>query len=215
MNKCVVIYKANESDDKRPWGKWETVEVGHLPVGQEDLAFTDRKLTTDERASGDAGTGLAYCDKKITVNPGKILSIQAHDFRQEYWKVSSGEATVYLGETPETMKQIKLKAGDDVVIPQGSWHRMENTGTTPMVFTERQSGLYLDESDIHRVATDADPRGTNEVEMAKIHAKVAELGLEWPAQAKRSAAAVKATAMKAACGCLLALVSALQIGGMI
>lgn len=41
--------------------------------------------------------GKGYKVKKITVNPGKKLSLQLHHFRSEHWIVINGEATVIIG----------------------------------------------------------------------------------------------------------------------
>jgi len=156
--KFIVNYKIGDKD-KRPWGMWETTAVGHL----------------DTQASG-----LAYCDKVITVNLGCKLSIQKHEFRQEYWVVMDGTATVYLGDTPDQLQEHHLKPGESIHVSLGVWHSIANAGDMPMVFSERQSGIYLDEEDILRYPTTSDPRMTNEESMRRIRAEVQRHGLEWP-----------------------------------
>jgi len=157
MPQFIVNYKSGEKDNARPWGGWEIVSVGHLDAA-----------------------ALAYCNKIITVKPGAQLSIQKHEFRQEDWKIESGEAIAYLGDSPEHLKPCGLKPDDCIHIPLGAWHRIRNPGKTPLVFSERQSGIYLDEKDILRHPTPTDPRTTDEAAMQRIRAEVARLGLIWP-----------------------------------
>lgn len=87
-----------------------------------------------------------YKLKRIIVEPGQRLSYQYHNHRQEFWTIVEGEATVILdGE------EIKLVYGQSIFIPQGSKHRIINSGKTPLVFVEVQTGTYFGEDDIIRL----------------------------------------------------------------
>ena len=44
----------------------------------------------------------------------------------------------------------RLRARQYVVVPRGSWHRIENPGREPVVIVEVQHGPYLGEDDIVR-----------------------------------------------------------------
>jgi mannose-6-phosphate isomerase-like protein (cupin superfamily) len=87
--------------------------------------------------------------KRITVYPGKRLSLQRHRRRAEHWFILGGEglATVDGTMTP-------LKKGDSVQVPQGGVHRIENTGAEPLAFIEVQTGDYFGEDDIERLEDD-------------------------------------------------------------
>ena len=87
--------------------------------------------------------------KRITVHPGKRLSLQRHLRRAEHWFILRGEAvaTVDGGDVP-------LKKGDMIRIPQGGVHRIYNAGTTPLAFIEVQTGDYFGEDDIERIEDD-------------------------------------------------------------
>lgn len=89
--------------------------------------------------------GEKFCVKRITVNTGGILSLQLHHFRAEHWIVVNGIATVTLGD-----EVIEKKAGEAVYIPVETKHRIQNQGTTPLIFIEIQTGDNLDENDIVR-----------------------------------------------------------------
>ena len=87
--------------------------------------------------------------KNIFVLPGKRLSYQRHEKRAEHWLIISGAARVTLDG-----KTLELTAGDSVDIEIGMAHRIENVGTTELVFTEIQTGTYFGEDDIERLEDD-------------------------------------------------------------
>lgn len=83
--------------------------------------------------------------KRITVNPGKKLSLQMHHHRAEHWIVVSGTALVSIGG----MTQI-LTENQSAFVPLGLKHQLENPGHIPLQLIEVQSGSYLGEDDIIR-----------------------------------------------------------------
>lgn len=87
--------------------------------------------------------------KRIVVYPKKRLSLQRHRLRCEHWHVIYGEAVVTIDN-----KNIPLKAGESVDIPQGVSHRIENSSDKDMAFIEVQRGEYFGEDDIERLEDD-------------------------------------------------------------
>jgi len=83
--------------------------------------------------------------KRITVKPGKRLSLQMHHHRSEHWIVVSGMADVVLGD-----RTIHLRQGESTFVPAGIRHRLANTGKIPLEVIEVQIGEYLEEDDITR-----------------------------------------------------------------
>jgi len=105
-----------------------------------------------ERAWGnfisiDRGDG--YQVKRLTLIPGKRISLQKHLHRSEHWVVVSGVAKVTLGED-----DIILNKNESTYIPVGSIHRLENCGKIPLEIIEVQVGEYLGEDDIERFDDD-------------------------------------------------------------
>jgi mannose-6-phosphate isomerase-like protein (cupin superfamily) len=90
-----------------------------------------------------------FKSKKIVVNPGQRLSYQSHKHRAEHWIVVEGVAEVTLDDVVNV-----LKAGQHIFIPQGSKHRVANSGKDPLVFIEVQTGTYFGEDDIIRYSDD-------------------------------------------------------------
>lgn len=87
-----------------------------------------------------------YQVKRITVNPGKALSLQIHHHRSEHWVVVKGVAQITCAE-----KVFLLHENQSTYIPSGMAHRLENPGIIPLELIEVQSGSYLGEDDIIRL----------------------------------------------------------------
>lgn len=104
----------------RPWGSYEIIDRG-------------------ER----------FQVKRITVNPGRKLSLQSHLHRAEHWVVVEGTARVTVGDETRL-----VETDQSVYIPLGAKHRLENPGVIPLRLIEVQSGAYLGEDDILRYEDD-------------------------------------------------------------
>jgi mannose-6-phosphate isomerase len=87
--------------------------------------------------------------KRITVEPGKRLSLQRHKQRKEHWFIVCGESLVTVDD-----KETQAVSGQAVDIPQGSLHRITNKGKARLVYIEVQLGNYFGEDDIERVEDD-------------------------------------------------------------
>jgi len=87
--------------------------------------------------------------KRITIEPGKRLSLQRHQKRSEHWIVIEGQATVTLEESIKI-----LEPKDSIFIPVGHLHRLANDTAAPLVIIEVQIGDYLGEDDIERLEDD-------------------------------------------------------------
>ena len=91
-------------------------------------------------------SGAGFKTKRITVLPGKTLSLQFHHHRSEHWVVVSGTASVQIGDSERI-----LAKGESVYIPTGVVHRLANPGKVALHLIESQVGDYLEEDDIVRL----------------------------------------------------------------
>jgi mannose-1-phosphate guanylyltransferase len=89
--------------------------------------------------------GDGYQIKRIEVAPGERLSLQSHEHHGETWTVVRGVAEVILGD-----KTLQLLPNNPLFIPAGLKHRLTNAGEGALILIEVQTGLRLDEDDIHR-----------------------------------------------------------------
>jgi len=101
--------------------------------------------------------GSSHQVKRITVNPGGQLSLQYHFHRSEHWVVVRGIATVTVDDDVQ-----ELSPCQQVFIPQGAVHRLENFTDEPVEIIEVQYGTYFGEDDIVRVE-DIYNRSENEI----------------------------------------------------
>jgi mannose-6-phosphate isomerase len=105
--------------DERPWGKFEQFSLNQSSTV-----------------------------KIITVAPGRRLSLQRHEHRDELWVVLDGELVVHQDGVERTV-------GRDgrVWLPRGTDHRVANPGDEPRRFLEVAFG-HFDEDDIERIEDD-------------------------------------------------------------
>ena len=127
VKKIVDSLKQSEREERlthkkvfRPWGSYENLDLGE-----------------------------GFQVKRLTVYPGKKLSLQSHNLRAEHWVVVRGTATVTRGE-----EVFELKANESTHIPVKTKHRLENAATDLLEIIEVQSGSYLGEDDIVRYEDD-------------------------------------------------------------
>ncbi len=93
--------------------------------------------------------GQGYQIKEINIKPGKKQSLQRHKNRSEYWQVINGNGMVYLEDS-----KFKLEKNDNIYIPQGDIHRLENIGKNLLTIVEIQIGEKISEDDIERLEDD-------------------------------------------------------------
>ncbi|MBS6397069.1 MAG: cupin domain-containing protein [Clostridiales bacterium] len=77
----------------------------------------------------------SYKVKKITVFPGKELSMHVHQLRTEHWSVVSGTATIQLHDTLREYGQ-----NESIFVPKGTPHQIANRSTEDLVIIEVSIG---------------------------------------------------------------------------
>ncbi|MDR6123333.1 mannose-1-phosphate guanylyltransferase [Bacillus sp. SLBN-46] len=88
--------------------------------------------------------GMESQTKLIKVAPGKNMSYQTHNLRQETWTVISGTGEFILDD-----QLFSIYAGDVLIIPVGAKHGVK--AITPLEIIEVQLGTKIDEEDIIRL----------------------------------------------------------------
>ena len=89
--------------------------------------------------------------KELTVDPGKSLSMQRHQFRSEYWIVHEGTAIVN-SKMPNgyALPPKTLNKYDEHHVPILEWHQLTNPYNVPLKIVEIQYGERCIEEDIER-----------------------------------------------------------------
>lgn len=116
----VEVLEKTKIENRRPWGYYQVLSDEHN-----------------------------YKCKKIVVYPGKRLSLQRHQHRDEHWFVLSGQAMVNVDDI-----KMPLAVGESVDISHEFVHRIENNRSENLVFIEIQTGDYFGEDDIERLEDD-------------------------------------------------------------
>ncbi|PND18622.1 mannose-1-phosphate guanylyltransferase/mannose-6-phosphate isomerase [Ensifer sp. MMN_5] len=91
--------------------------------------------------------GERFQVKRIFVLPGRKLSLQKHHHRSEHWIVVKGTAEATVGETTAILRE-----NESIYVPPGEVHRLANPGKILLELIEVQTGSYLGEDDIVRIA---------------------------------------------------------------
>lgn len=87
-----------------------------------------------------------FQSKIICVNPKSQLSLQSHQYREEYWVIVYGQGIVQIGE-----EKFEARPGKTFFIPKGCKHRLINSDECDnLMVTEVQIGEYFGEEDIIR-----------------------------------------------------------------
>ena len=86
--------------------------------------------------------------KILYVYPGRGMSVQYHKYRDEHWKIQSGEATALIDDHWWT-----FLPGHRVYIPRNTLHCLRASNGHVRVF-EIWEGKKLDENDIIRISHD-------------------------------------------------------------
>lgn len=90
-----------------------------------------------------------YKLKRIEVNPSSRLSYQFHNKRSEVWTIIEGLARVTIDGVAKD-----YSAGEAIIIPRLTKHRVENVSELKLIFIEVQTGEYFGEDDIIRIEDD-------------------------------------------------------------
>ena len=93
--------------------------------------------------------GDTFQIKRITVMPGRRISLQLHHHRSEHWVVVKGTALV-----ANNGNEFFVRPGESTYVPAGTRHRLENPGLIPLEVIEVQNGEYVGEDDIVRFDDD-------------------------------------------------------------
>jgi cytidyltransferase-like protein len=90
--------------------------------------------------------------KELTVMPGESLSMQKHQFRNEYWIVSEGQCVVNSRmDNGYALPAKSLNKHDEFKIATTEWHQLTNPFATPCRIVEIQYGDKCIEEDIERL----------------------------------------------------------------
>jgi len=129
------------------------------PMIKEVMKHSEQRPMYEERRWGGYRVldYLKYADgtevltKRIRVAPGRNLSYQYHELRDEVWTIAAGRGEMVLGG-----RRFPVKPGDVVKIPRTCKHSLRAEAGEELDVIEVQTGSELIEEDIVRLAFDWD-----------------------------------------------------------
>ena len=90
--------------------------------------------------------------KELIINPGKGMSFQRHEHRNEIWFVSKGSCLVkHSKKDPKKINETKLEAEEVFHVKLGEWHQLINPTDDTCHIIEIQYGELTNEEDIERL----------------------------------------------------------------
>ena len=90
--------------------------------------------------------------KELTVDPGKMLSMQRHKDRAEHWFVAKGTANVYtINNSTDYELRGTYEKHQSLHIDNMEWHMLANETDEPLQVVEIQYGTNCVEEDIERL----------------------------------------------------------------
>ena len=104
------------------------------------------------------GTHLQITVMSIPV--GGEIGLEMHDDLEQFIKVESGCACVYMGDTKKTVKYVgKIHSNYAIVIPAGVWHNVVNACSCPLKIYSVYAPPKHPFGTVHETKLDADLAG--------------------------------------------------------
>lgn len=88
--------------------------------------------------------------KELVVEPGKRLSMQRHSWREEFWHIAEGVASLYTLQDDKPIHLGNFLPTAQMTVLKGEWHQLANEGPHPLKVIEVQYGGVCSEIDIER-----------------------------------------------------------------
>ena len=128
-----------------PWGENQSLDADVFSSGY-IYSLSSEKIINPEALEYLDKSPAEYCQKRLMVRPGNMLSLQRHQGRQEHWKVRFGVLTVILSG-----REYTLSEGQELFVPKGAAHSMTNMSDEPVEIIEFQTGVTREKDNIRLV----------------------------------------------------------------
>jgi mannose-1-phosphate guanylyltransferase/mannose-6-phosphate isomerase len=162
LNKQAFIKSVSMSFDKAILEKTKDINAIKLNIPWSDLGswkeickmFNDNKRFLIKKKNifyrpwgkyTNMFRGKNFLIKELHVKSKGILSLQKHFHRSEHWLVTQGTPKITLNK-----KKFTKKVNENIFIPSGTIHRIENPNKKSVKIIEAQLGSVLKETDIIR-----------------------------------------------------------------
>ncbi|HEX6258058.1 MAG TPA: cupin domain-containing protein [Candidatus Saccharimonadales bacterium] len=101
-------------------------------------------------------TGRYFQITLMSIEPGHDIGLEVHEETDQFLRIEEGTATVYLGDSQESLKSWLANNDDAIIVPAGTWHNLVNTGTIPLKIYSIYSPPEHPHGTVHLTKADAD-----------------------------------------------------------
>ena len=101
--------------------------------GQSNIINVRNETLCNQNFRKEIWTGAGLQITVMSIPVGGEIGLEMHDDLDQFIKVESGLADVYMGERKQCVKQIgKINPNSAVVVPSGTWHNIINACGCPL-----------------------------------------------------------------------------------
>lgn len=101
-------------------------------------------------------TGTQLQVTLMAIQPGHDIGLEVHKDHDQFLRIEEGEATVYLGDSRESLATYNADEDDVVIVPAGKWHNLVNTGDEPLKLYSIYAPAEHPHGTVHVTKNDAD-----------------------------------------------------------
>jgi mannose-6-phosphate isomerase-like protein (cupin superfamily) len=101
-------------------------------------------------------TGTKLQVTLMAIQPGHDIGLEVHKDHDQFLRIEEGEATVYLGDSRESLATYNADEDDVVIVPAGKWHNLVNTGDEPLKLYSIYAPAEHPHGTVHVTKNDAD-----------------------------------------------------------
>ena len=93
----------------------------------------------------------------MTIVPCGEIGVEMHPDTDQFIRIEEGQALVRMGGCRENLDfQCRLRAGDAIFVPSGTWHNVINTGNCPLKLSSIYAPPQHPRGTIHRTKAEAE-----------------------------------------------------------
>lgn len=101
--------------------------------GQSNIINVRNETLCNQNFRKEIWTGAGLQITVMSIPVGGEIGLEMHDDLDQFIKVESGLADVYMGESKQCVQQIgKINPNSAVVVPSGTWHNIINACGCPL-----------------------------------------------------------------------------------
>lgn len=101
-------------------------------------------------------TGAKLQVTLMAIQPGHDIGLEVHEDHDQFLRIEEGEATVYLGDSKESVESYAAEEDSVVIVPAGKWHNLVNTGDEPLKLYSIYAPAEHPHGTVHATKADAD-----------------------------------------------------------